>query len=298
MPSHIFTRLGLWDECITSNLASTSAARCYAPAAGITGHWDEELHGLDYLVYAYLQKGGNKLAKEQCDYVQKIDDVYPVNFKVAYAFAAIPSRYLLENKLWDEAAGLKLHPAKFPWKNFPWQEAIVHFTRLMGCVHIGRMDSAEVELAALNMAHDSLMKQKDLYKATQVQIQINTAKAWMELKQGNNDEAIKLMNMAADMEDQTEKNPVTPCEVLPARELLGDMLLQMNKPAESLQAYEADLKRHPKRFNGVYGAGLAAEKSGKIREAKTYYQQLLTFTNTTTADRQELIKVKEFLKEH
>jgi len=298
MPSHIFTRLGLWDECINSNLASTSAARCYALAAGITGHWDEELHGLDYLVYAYLQKGENKLAKEQCDYLQTIDNVYPANFKVAYAFAAIPSRYLLENKLWNKAAALKLHPAKFLWKNFPWQAAIVHFTRLMGCVHVGKMDSAEVELAALNMAHDSLMKQKDLYKADQVQIQINTAKAWMKLKQGNIDEALKLMGLAADMEDQTEKHPVTPCEVLPARELLGDMLLQLNKPEQALQTYEADLKKHPKRFNGVYGAGLAAEKSGKIKEAETYYRQLLTFTNPANSDRQELIKVKAFLKEH
>lgn len=298
MPSHIFTRLGLWGECISSNLASISAARCYAPAAGITGHWDEELHSLDYLVYAYLQKGDNKLAKEQYNYLQTIDDVYPVNFKVAYSFAAIPSRYLLENKLWNEAADLKIHPEKFPWKNFPWQRAIIHFTRLMGSVHVGKMDSAKGELAALDTAHDLLMKQKDAYKANQVQIQINTGKAWMLFKQGNITEALKLMSLAADMEDQTEKHPVTPCEVLPARELLGDMLMQMNDPAKALEVYKADLKRHPNRFNGVYGAGLAAEKSGKLIEATAYYKLLNTFANSANGGRHEIAKTRLFMKEH
>src|SRR6476659_7104075 len=122
MPSHIFTRLGLWDECINSNLASTSSARCYAENAGIKGHWDEELHGMDYLVYAYLQKGENDLAKQQLDYLKTIHEVYPVNFKVTYAFAAIPARYFLENKMWKEAAGIEIDPNNFPWQNFPWQK--------------------------------------------------------------------------------------------------------------------------------------------------------------------------------
>ncbi|MBV8391109.1 MAG: hypothetical protein JO080_14990 [Mucilaginibacter sp.] len=296
MPSHIFTRLGLWDESISSNLASTNAAKCYAPAAGITGHWAQELHGLDYLVYAYLQKGENKLAKEQCDYLQTISDVYPADFAAAYAFAAIPSRYLLENKLWNDAADLKIRPVKFPWKNFPWQEAIIHFTKLMGSVHVGRLDSAQFELTALNIAHDSLSKQKDTYKANQVQIQIEIAQAWIQFKQGNNNEALNLMNLAADMEDQTQKHPVTPCEVVPARELLGDMLMQMNMPARAFEAYETDLKTHPNRFNGVYGAGLAAERSGNLTKARTYYTRLLTFANAANADRPELVKVKQFLK--
>jgi tetratricopeptide (TPR) repeat protein len=120
----------------------------------------------------------------------------------------------------------------------------------------------------------------------------------MLFKQRSNNEALKLMSSAADMEDQTEKHPVTPCEVLPARELLGDMLMQMNDPAEALEAYQADLKRHPNRFNGVYGAGLAAEKSGKLTEAITYYKLLLTFTNPANADRAELVKTRLFLKKH
>jgi tetratricopeptide (TPR) repeat protein len=296
MPSHIFTRLGLWDESITSNLSSMSSALCYAEITGVKGHWGEELHSLDYLVYAYLQKGENKLAKEQCDYLKTINDVYPVDFKAAYAFAAVPSRYLLENKSWNEAADLKIHPANFPWKNFQWQVAIVHFTRLMGSVHIGHIDSAKAELKALNTIHDMLSAQKDAYKANQVQIQIKTGQAWIAFKEGKNNEAMSLMNVATAMEDKTEKHPVTPCEVIPARELLGDMLLQMNKPAQALEAYEADLKKHPKRFNGVYGAGLAAEKAGNKEKAGFYYRQLLTFISKDKAARPELAATKLFLR--
>jgi tetratricopeptide (TPR) repeat protein len=298
MPSHIFTRLGLWDECIQSNLISTAAAKCYAENAGIKGHWDEELHGLDYLVYAYLQKGDNKLAKEQCDYLTTIRQVYPVSFKDAYAFAAIPARYLLENKNWKEAASLKTHPENFPWQKFPWQKAIIHFTRLLGAVHIGHIDSAMAELKNLDNMYDTLIVQKDLYKANQVHIQIKTAEAWIAFKKGNNTEALKLMTLAADMEDKTEKSPVTPGEVIPAGELLGDMLLQLNKYNEALGAYEADLKKHPNRFNGLYGAGLAAEKSNNFEKANRYYQQLAAIANSKNSNRPELETAKLFLANH
>jgi tetratricopeptide (TPR) repeat protein len=296
MPSHIFTRLGLWDECINSNLISTSSAKCYAESSGIKGHWDEELHGMDYLVYAYLQKGENNLAKEQCDYLKTIQEVYPVSFKDAYAFASIPSRYLLENKMWKEAAGLKIHPENFPWENFPWQEAIIHFTRLLGSVHLGHIDSAMAELNSLNRIYDTLTQQKDSYKANQVQIQIKTSKAWIAFKEGKNNEALALMNLAADMEDKTEKSPVTPGEVLPAMELLGDMYLQMNKYDQALEAYEADLKKHPNRFNGVYCAGLAAERSGNFEKANTYYRQLTGIANSNESNRPELETARLFLK--
>ena len=306
MPSHIFTRLGLWDECITSNLASISSAQCHAQAAGLKGHWDEELHSMDYLVYAYLQKGENDLAKEQCEYLKTIIEVEPINFKVAYAFAAIPSRYVLENKMWNEAANLKTHYANFPWQNYPWQYAIIHFTRLMGSVHIGNMDSAKKELQELNNIYDTLTKQKDFYKANQVQIQIKTGEAWMRFKEarpddpvgrGKNNEALNLMNVAADMEDKTEKHPVTPGEVIPAKELLGDMLLQMNKPDKALDMYEADLKTHPNRFNGLYGAGLSAETSRKNEKARFYYTQLLNISGANS-NRPELNKIKMYLKRH
>ncbi len=298
MPSHIFTRLGLWDECIASNLVSVSSAKCYAEAAGIKGHWDEELHGLDYLVYGYLQKGEIDSAKKQWDYLETIKDVYPANFKVAYAFAAIPSRYLLENRMWQQAANLKFYPEKFPWEKFPWQKAIVHFTRALGAVHANNVKAAKVELAILNRLHDTLLHQKDSYKANQVAIQMNMARAWIYMKEGKNKEAVDLMQIAADMEDKTEKHPVTPCEVLPARELLGDMLLLMNKPDKALIAYESDLQKHPNRFNALYAAGLAAEKIGDVQNAKKYFLQLVKTIGNTASNRSEVINSKRYLEKH
>jgi tetratricopeptide (TPR) repeat protein len=287
MPSHIFTRLGLWDECIQSNLVSTSSAKCYAEAAGIKGHWDEELHGMDYLVYAYLQKGEDKLAKQQLDYLKSIEVVYPVNFKVAYAFAAIPARYFLENRMWKEAASAELHPADFPWQKFPWQKAIFHFARLMGAVHTNKMHSAKTELQNLTIIYDTLLKKKLMYEANQVQIQIRTGEAWILFSEGKKEEAIQKMKQAAEMEDKTEKSPVTPCEVLPASELLADMLLAANKPAEALLAYEADLKTHPNRFNGINGAALASKKAGNTNKATYYHTKLITIANAPNTNRLE-----------
>lgn len=298
MPSHIFTRLGLWDECISSNLVSTSSAKCYAETSGMKAHWDEELHGMDYLVYAYLQKGDNKLAKEQFDYLKSINAVFPVNFKDAYAFAAIPSRYMLENKNWQEAANLQMHPANFPWKNFPWQKAIVHYTRVLGNVHQGYIETAKAELKNLHAMHDTLMKQKDLYKANQVQVQIKSSEAWIAFKEGKNEEALTLMNTAVDLEDRTEKSPVTPGEVIPAKELLADMLLQMNKPAEALGVYEASLKNHPNRFNGLYGAAVAAEKSIKTDKANYYYQQLTKVAGSVKSNRPEIEIARLYLQQN
>lgn len=245
MPSHIFTRLGLWDECIQSNRVSVDAAKCYAAAAGIQGHWDEELHGLDYLVYAYLQKGQNDSAKALLDYLNTIRTIEPANFKVAYAFAAIPSRYVLENKNWKAAANVQLPPSNLSWKNFPWQEAIIHFTRVMGSVHTGNMDAARQELAKLQQLKDTLDKQKDAYKARQVKVQLTTCQAWMLFATGDAHAALKRMQLAAAIEDSTEKHPVTPGEVIPARELLGDMLLAMNQPGMALDAYGEALKKAP-----------------------------------------------------
>lgn len=278
MPSHIFTRLGLWDESIQSNLASAEAARCYAENAGIKGHWEEEIHALDYLTYAYLQKNETKLAKEQWDYVKSFTDVYPPNFKVAYTFAAIPARYVLENRLWQEAANLKEQPTYIAWNKNPWQNAITHFARLLGFAHINELDSAKEELKTLNKLHDALVSAKDAYKANQVDIQIKASQGWILWKEGRNEEALKYMRLSADMEDKTEKHPVTPGEVLPAKELLADMLLEMQKPNEALVAYQEDLQKHPNRFNGLYGAAMAAQKSGKTDLAKNYLQQLFATT--------------------
>lgn len=297
MPSHIFTRLGLWDESIQSNLVSTSAARCYAENSGIKGHWDEELHGMDYLVYSYLQKADNVHAKQQVDYLKTIQEVYPVNFKVAYAFAAIPSRYYLENKMWKEASEMKTYQKDFPWQRFPWQKAIIHFTRLLGSANIGDIGSAKEELEILNQIHDTLSSWKDIYSANQVEIQIKTGEAWILFKEGKKNEAMKMMLDATELEDKTGKNPVTPGEVLPARELLADMLLQSNRPAEAFKAYEEDLKKHPNRFNSLYGAALASERSNNKDKAAHYYKQLMTLVNDLQSQRPELEIAKKYLKQ-
>jgi tetratricopeptide (TPR) repeat protein len=295
MPSHTFTRLGLWDECIKSNLASVASAKCYAEQAGIKGHWDEELHGLDYLMYAYLQKGENKLANEQLTYLETIREVHPANFKVAYAFAAIPARFLLENKNWYRAATLQMAPANFSWIQFPWQESIIHFTRLLGAAHLGKIKNANIELEKLKLLHDTLEQQKDAYKSQQVAIQIKTGEAWIQFAKEKTTVALNLMKLAADMEDGTEKHPVTPGEVLPARELLGDMLLQIKQYEDALLAYEAVLQKCPNRFNSLYGAGVAAEKSGQKQKAVFYFKQLLTITDTLKSDRPELVDARIFL---
>jgi tetratricopeptide (TPR) repeat protein len=296
MPSHIFTRLGLWDECIQSNLGAASSAKCYAEQAKIKGHWDEELHAIDYLVYAYLQKGKDDLAKGQRDYLQTITEVSPVNFKVAYAFAAIPARYALERKKWKEAADLQMHPANFPWEKFPWQEAITHFTRLLGSVHTGNLEKAKTELEVLKLLHGKLANAKDkVPEAAQVAIQIKASEAWIEFKQGNNNKALELMKAAAGMEDGMEKHPVTPGEVIPARELLAEMLLEMDKPALALEAFELVLKTHANRFNGLYGAAIVAQKLENKEKATGYFKKLSEISDPKNSKRIELKKARSFL---
>jgi len=297
MPSHIFTRLGLWDESIQSNTRSVEAARCYAASSAVQGHWDEELHGLDYLIYAYLQKGDNKSAREQVNYLATIKEVFPVNFKDAYTFAASPCRIVLENKNWKEAALLPLLPASFPWAKFPWQEAIVHFSRLLGAAHNGNIRAAQMELSKLDTLYNSLIEQNDAYKAKQVEIQITAGKAWIDNMKGEKLAALRLMKEATDMEDSTSKHPVTPGEVLPARELYADLLVAQQKYEAAFREYIEVLKKEPNRFNSLYGAGLTAGKSGDIPAAIRYYAKLLSIA-AAQSDRPELIEAKAFLKQH
>jgi len=298
MPSHIFTRLGMWDECIESNLASIEAAKCYAENAGIKGHWDEELHGMDYVVYGYLQKGLNKKAKKQRDYLNTIRDVYPANFKVAYAYAAIPCRYVLENRMWKEASEIPLNPDNFDWKAFPWQMSIVHFTRVLGSAHTGDLKKAKRELEQLGLRMQELTAINDQYKANQVMIQMKMGEAWILFAEGKTKEAVETMKIAADMEAKTEKSPVTPAEVLPASELLADMLLALNQPQEALKYYEDDLTQHPNRFNGVYGAAKACESSGNTEKAKIYFATLTKIADQPGSDRAELLEARTYLKNH
>ena len=296
MPSHIFTRLGLWEESIKSNLNSTSSALCYEESTNIKGHWDEELHGMDYLVYAYLQLGDNRHAEEQLDYLNSFDKTFPENFKVAYASAAIPARIALENRNWKRAADIQAPPFAFPWDDFPWQKAIIHYTRAMGSARLGNIDAAEKELSILQSLHKKLADDKDDYKSNQVNIQIKTIEAWIQYARGDYGNATGLMKEAASMEDKTAKHPVTPGEVLPARELLGDLYLLTDAPAKALEVYEMDLKKNPNRFNALYGAAVAAKQTGNLEMAAQYFRKLLAQTKSTESDRQELVEAKAFLK--
>lgn len=296
MPSHIFTRLGLWDESIQSNLNSMAAAKCYAENSGMTGHWDEELHGLDYLVYAYLQQGKNGMAKAQMEYLQSIESVFPLSNKNAYTFAAVPTRVALETKDWEAASKIELKPDNFPWDNFPWERSLVSFGRVLGAVHMQKGDAARAELAVLKANHAKLIDKKKTYEAAQVQIQIRASEAWIRFSEGKSQEAIALMNDAAAMEDATEKHPITPGEVIPARELLGDLLMELGQFRSALDAYESDLERHPGRFNALYGAGRAADKAGQKDKAIRYFQQLIATGGLPDASRPEITIAQNFLK--
>ncbi len=295
MPSHIFIRLGLWEESIGSNLNSTASALCYGQSIDPSGHWDEELHGMDYLVYAYLQIGENEKAQEQLDYLNSFKKVFPVNFKVAYAMAAIPSRIALENKNWADAAKLQFPPIEIDWDNFPWEKSIVHYTRAMGSIRLGDIESSKNELALLTASHQKLLDLEESYKANQVKIQINTVSAWIYFAEGKNQEALKLMEEAVKMEYNTTKHAVTPGEVLPTGELLGDLFMEMRNPTKALEAYEIDLKLHPNRFNGLYGAATAAKALDEDQKAAKYFEALLSQTNNSQNDRKEIQEAKEFI---
>ena len=302
MPSHIFTRLGLWNESINTNINSASSAICYAESVNLEARWTQEIHAVDYLVYAYLQMGDNKNALEQLNEMQAVKTVFPKDdFASAYALTAIPVRVALENKNWEEAANLELPKIDFTWGKFSWEKALLHFGKSLGYSHIGNIASAEQELQILRDLHQSLLDSKDnftkTYKANQVQIQIYAAQGWINLAKGNKEDALASMKLAAKMESETSKHPVTPSEVLPADELLGDMLLSLNKPKEALDAYEVNLKGHPNRFNGIYGAAIAAKQSGNNEKTKLYFEQLIELTKNSKSDRPEINEAKQFIAE-
>lgn len=294
MPSHIFTRLGLWEESINSNIKSTEAALCYSNSLNPNGHWGEELHGMDYLVYAYLQAGNTPKAIEQYDYLKSFREVFPVDFKIAYTAAAIPARIALENRDWEHAANLELPELLIDWQAFPWQKGIYHFARALGAIHLGDTASAVAEHQKLGEMRQQLLNSKLTYEANQVQVQQKAVEAWMALSRGDQKEALALMEESANMENSTSKHPVTPGEVLPAMELYGDLLMELKRPAEALIIYEGNLKTHPNRFNGLYGAFRAARDAENFEKARSYGEQLLSIT-VAGSNRAEPAEVKKYL---
>jgi tetratricopeptide (TPR) repeat protein len=288
MPSHIFTRLGLWQESIESNTASAIVAR----KLGMVG---ERLHASDYLEYAYLQSGQDEQAKGVLDQIPANKAGLPSYFAGVYATATIPARYAVERHHWAEAATLEV-PADSPGGKLSWAEATVYFARALGRAHTGDIEGAREAIQKLEAVRDLLTEAQETYWAGQVEIQRREAAGTLAYVQGKKDESMDLLRSAADLEDASEKHPVTPGPVVPARELLGELLLSLDKPAEALIAFESTLQRSPSRFNALYGAARAAEKVGNRDKARSYYATLLRVTDPGS-DRSELKSARSYLKE-
>ena len=288
MPSHIFTRLGLWEEAVRSNHAAEDAAIAYAKSNALPGAWDEQLHAIDYLAYGYLQLGQTESVKRVMDRMKAISRVDPPNFKVAYTLSAVPARFALERRAWVEAASLAL-PANalgiVSWDKFGWARANIHFARAIGSARLGNIEAARVEIAELEQIRKNLVAKKGEYDwGTQVEIQRQVAAAWLELADGRGERALDMMQQAATLDESAEKHPVTPGSILPAREQVGELLMHLQKPAEALLEFEASLKRAPGRLNSLRGAARAARKSGKVKAAKTYNSQLAALKLNKSGD--------------
>lgn len=281
MPSHIFTRLGSWQESIDWNARSAKAAIGLPYNGEVSPHL---FHALDYEVYALLQQGDDTKAREVVKNTDTLSAKLHVAATTAYALAAMPARLELEVHQWEAAANLPLpDTSRFAWKKFPQWEALAHYGKGLGAARSGNATLAEQSLARLTTLQTQLGDAAPTkYWYDQMEAQKTTISAWIKYAAGKKDEALALMQKAADLEDATVKNPVSPGELLPARELLGDMLMEMNKPADALAAYETCLATRPNRFNSLYGAGNAAEKSGDTQKMNTHYTQLLSIAPSSS----------------
>ncbi len=294
MPSHIFTRLGLWDEDIVSNLRSAELARQFEEERHLNALWDQRGHAWDYVVYAYLQTGRDADAKRVVTRVDWVTAVYPVgSLTNAYALAAIPARYALERGRWDEAVRLVVRPSP-EWRA---AEAITHFARAIGAARGGDTALARSEVAALGEIEQALGAAggSQAYWAGQVKIQRLAAGAWLARAMRDATEAVRQATAAADIEDVTQKHPVTPGAVLPARELLGDLLLELNRPADAARAYEASLRQAPGRARSLFGLARAAEQAGDLATARARYQEFLTLMHAADGDRPEILVARNAL---
>ena len=298
MPSHIFVRLGLWDEAIKSNLASEAASRAHAKRQGLPDSSSERLHAMDYLAYAYLQTGQDSQAERVLAGLNAIKRADPPVFSVAYAATAIPARMVLERRQWRDAASLKVQDnvlALAPLETFRWGEAHIHFARAVGAARIKDIAAARRELAKLAEIEQAIVVPTGTYDwRTQVSIERQIAEAWLAHAEGRNDEATRIMRAAADLDDATEKHPVTPGAVLPAREQLGELLLELGRPADALLQFEASLKRAPKRLAGLYGAARSARLAGDTASASRYYSELRDLTTASDGARAAVKEARAF----
>jgi tetratricopeptide (TPR) repeat protein len=281
MPSHIFTRVGAWADSVATNQRSA--------AISLKGNEpDQALHASDYMVYAYLQMARDTDARRVIDDTARLTGF---NLQAGpYALAAMSARYAIERGDWSGA--MKLQPLA---NSYHFTEALTRFARALGAARSGDAAAAEKEVEQLALLRDALKAKKNTYWATEVEISRLAAAAWTALALGKNEEALSLMRNAADAEDKNEKHIVTPGRLLPARELLGDMLLELKQPALALKEFESSQVREPNRFRGFYGAALAAEASGNQQKAADNFAKLIAMTKDADSGREELRRAKAYV---
>jgi tetratricopeptide (TPR) repeat protein len=294
MPSHIFTRLGMWDESVASNRAAADAARAYMAMRHRDAIEAEELHALDYMVYSYLQQAQDSKAKEIVDFVTTVRKTNPeLEFSAAYALAAIPTRYTFERNDWAAAARLSI-PEVPHWSSFPFMEALIEYGHALGRARTGDLDGARKAIARMQELRDATKDPKFDYFKQHLELQMQAASASIASAEGKKDEAVEMLRRSADGEDVLGKHPVSPGAFIPIREQLGTLLLELNRPKEAQLAFEAALKIYPGRFCGLYGAAQAAEQIGDKQSAQRFYAKLAAQTAGGDASREELKRIREY----
>jgi Tfp pilus assembly protein PilF len=272
MPSHTFTRVGYWQDSIDSNRAAAEASRRVGQTA-------EELHASDYQVYAYLQTAQDEAARGLVEALPEMASRFDAKVFVSgaagpdagyFALAAIPARYAIERRDWQRAA--QLEPRETP---FLYPDAITWFARGLAAARLHDSAKARASAAALEEIRARLEKAKDSYWVGQTEIQRLEVNAWSSFADGQKDLALSTLKLAAEMEDGTEKKAITPGPLAPARELLGEMLLELNQPGQALEQFEATLRKEPNRFRALYGAARAAQLSGNREVSRKYFAELL-----------------------
>jgi hypothetical protein len=284
MPSHIFTRVGYWQESIASNIESGRVAK-------EAGDFHDQLHSMDYLVYAYLQLGQDSKAKAVIDNMNAVTKFTETFLPGPYALAVSPARYAVERGDWKAAAELQVRPS--PLANV---QAITYFARALGAARSGNPEAAKIDIARLTELRDKLRDAKDAYWSEQVDIQRQVATAWVLYAEGKRDDALNAMSAAADAEDKTEKHPVTPGVPKPARELYGVMLLDSGNAREALAAFEATLKKEPNRLGAYVGAAASAERAGDKAKARDYYEKIVAIADGADNSRTEVADARAYLK--
>jgi tetratricopeptide (TPR) repeat protein len=282
MPSHIFTLVGAWADSVTANRRSATVAQK-------VNEPDEAVHAMDYMTYAYLQLARDSDARRTFDEARTLTGFNPARATAPYGLAAMPARYALERGAWGEAAQLQPTPSKFPFT-----EAMTHFARALGAARSGDPATAQKYVERIVALRDELKAAKSEYWANEVEVMRLASLAWVALEQKKSDDALALMRQAADSEDKSEKNIVTPGRLLPARELLGDMMMELKRPAEALKEYEVSQQREPNRYRGLYGAGQAAAQSGNRDKARHYFSKLIELAGSGDL-RPETEKARRYL---